>query len=636
MRNDVDFNLAGRLDSFVENAPNAVAMFDRDMRYLATSSAWLRDNKIEGPVIGSSHYDVFPELPERWRAMHQRALAGETFSEPGEAFERADGSIVWLRREVRPWRLPDGGVGGIVIFHQDVSEMKAAETELAGREAHLRSILATVPEAMITIDEQGIVTSFSTNAAALFGYRPEEVVGRNVRMLMPEPYRAEHDGYLSNYLTTGEARIIGYGRLVHAVTKDGTVFPVELSVGEAGANGRRIFTGFLRDLTSRQKMEQELRQSQKMEAVGQLTGGIAHDFNNILTAIIANLELLGPQLRDPDQRELADEAHGAAQDGAKLAAQLLAFGRRQPLNPQPTDVGALISNFAGLLRRTLGETIALEIVATPPPPLTVVDAAQLQNALLNLAINARDAMPRGGRLTIDVSPARLDSDYAQMYPEVRTGRYVLIAVSDTGSGMSEAVRRRAFEPFFTTKPMGAGTGLGLSMVYGFVKQSGGHIQIYSEMGHGTSVRIFLPVADATAAAEEEQGMQTPELPKGSETILLVEDDPRLRRVLSRRLRSLGYQVFEAENGAAALAELAERPEAALLFTDMVMPGGMTGLELAEAAVAIKPRLKILFTSGYAEPAIARLGQQKGAWLKKPYTAEELAETIRAVLREQAG
>ncbi len=636
MRNDVDFNLAGRLDSFVENAPNAVAMFDRDMRYLATSPAWLRDNKIEGPVIGSSHYDVFPELPERWRAMHQRALAGETFSEPGEAFERADGSIVWLRREVRPWRLPDGGVGGIVIFHQDVSEMKAAETELAGREAHLRSILATVPEAMITIDEQGIVTSFSTNAAALFGYRPEEVVGRNVRMLMPEPYRAEHDGYLSNYLRTGEARIIGYGRLVQAVTKDGTVFPIELSVGEACANGRRIFTGFVRDLTSRQKMEQELRQSQKMEAVGQLTGGIAHDFNNILTAIIANLELLAPEIGDADQRELVDEAHGAAQDGAKLAAQLLAFGRRQPLNPQPTNVGALISNFAGLLRRTLGETIALEIAAPPSPPPTVVDAAQLQNALLNLTINARDAMPRGGRLSIEVSPARLDADYAQMYPEVRTGRYVLVAISDTGVGMSEAVRRRAFEPFFTTKPTGAGTGLGLSMVYGFVKQSGGHIQIYSELGHGTSVRVFLPVADAAAAAEQEKGMQAPELPKGSETIMLVEDDPRLRRVLSRRLRSLGYQVFEAENGAAALAELAELPEVALLFTDMVMPGGMTGLELAEAALAIKPSLKILFTSGYAEPAIARRGQQKGARLKKPNTAEELAETIREVLREQAG
>ncbi len=634
MHNEVDLSLAGRLDSFIENAPTAVAMFDRDMRYLATSPAWLRDYKIEGPVVGRSHYDVFPEIPDHWRAIHRRALDGEALSDPCEAFHRTDGSIQWLRWGVRPWRLADGGVGGVVIFTQDVTEMKAAELELAAREAHLRSILATVPEAMIIIDEQGIVTSFSANAAALFGYSPDEVVGQNVKMLMPKPYRAEHDAYVGNYLRTGEARIIGYGRLVEAVTKDGTVFPVELSVGEASASGRRIFTGFLRDLTSRQRMEHELRQSQKMEAIGQLTGGVAHDFNNILTAIIANLELLTPLLKDPDHRELASEAHGAAQDGAKLASQLLAFGRRQPLNPEPTDVGPLISNFSSLLRRTLGETIELRIVSPQSPQFTVVDAAQLQNALLNLTINARDAMPRGGRLTIEVSPVRLDADYAQMYPEVRTGRYVLIAVSDSGSGMSEEVRRRAFEPFFTTKATGAGTGLGLSMVYGFVKQSGGHIQLYSESGRGTSVRIFLPVAEgAVGAAGRAPEGQTPELAKGSEGILLVEDDPRLRRVLSRRLRGLGYQIFEADNGAVALAQLAVLPEIALIFTDMVMPGGMTGLELAEAALAMKPGVKILFTSGYAEPAIARLGQKKGAWLKKPYTADELAETIREVLRE---
>jgi PAS domain S-box-containing protein len=635
MHNEVDLRLAGRLDAFIENAPTAVAMFDRDMRYLATSAAWLSDYKIEGPVVGRSHYDVFPEIPEHWRAIHRRALAGEALSDPCEAFHRADGSIQWLRWGVRPWRLPDGGVGGVVLFSQDVTEMKAAELELAGREAHLRSILATIPEAMIIIDEQGIITSFSANAAALFGYRPEEVVGQNVKILMPEPYRAEHDGYVSNYLRTGEARIIGYGRLVQAVTKDGAVFPVELSVGEAGANGRRTFTGFIRDLTSRQKMEQELRQSQKMEAIGQLTGGVAHDFNNILTAIIANLELLAPQLGDPDYRELANEAHDAARDGAKLAAQLLAFGRRQPLNPEPTDVGPLISNFAGLLRRTLGETSELKIVAPQSQQFTVIDAAQLQNALLNLTINARDAMPRGGRLTIEVSPVRLDADYAQTYPEVRTGRYVLIAVSDSGLGMSEDIRRRAFEPFFTTKPTGAGTGLGLSMVYGFVKQSGGHIQIYSEPGRGTSVRIFLPVSEGAIGASG-PAPETHELAKGSEAILLVEDDPRLRRVLSRRLRGLGYQIFEAENGAAALAQLAVLPEVALIFTDMVMPGGMTGLELAEAALALRPGLRVLFTSGYAEPAIARLGQKKGAWLKKPYTADELAETIREVLHEPAG
>ncbi len=632
-----DFTLTGRLDSFIENAPDAAAMFDRDMRYIAASPRWLSDYKIDGTVTGRSHYEVFPEIPERWRETHRRALAGEAFSEECEAFPRADGSIQWLRREVRPWRFPEGEVGGIVIFTHDVTAMKVAENESVEREAHLRSILATVPDAMIVTDEQGVVTSFSATATALFGYRSDEIVGRSVSLLMPKIVRAEHDSYVANYLRTGEAHIIGYGRVVQAIAKDGTAAPVELTVGEADVNGRRIFTGFLRDLTSRQKIEEELRQSQKMEAVGQLTGGIAHDVNNTLMVIIANLELLAADLTDPDQRELANEAQEAAQDGAKLAAQLLAFGRRQPLNPEPTEVASLIDSLAGLLRQTLGETIELTIITPRSSGPTIVDAVQLQNALLNLAINARDAMPGGGRLTIEVSPIQLDADYAQMYPEVRTGRYVLITLSNSGVGMSPEVRRRAFEPFFTTKPTGAGAGLGLSMVHGFVKQSGGHIQLYSEPGRGTSVRIYLPVAHAseaeTAMAPDEQ---LPELQRGSETILLVEDDPRLRRVLSRRLRGLGYQIFEAENSAAALAHLAAQPEIALIFTDMMMPGGMTGLELAEAALAERPDLKILFTSGYAEPSVVGLGHKKGAWLKKPYTAEELADTIRDVLEDWRG
>ena len=397
---------------------------------------------------------------------------------------------LWVAR-----KSDDDAIRFVLQNNSDVTGLKRAQADLATREAHLRSILDTVPEAMIVIDEQGLVTSFSAAAAKLFGYRPEEVIGRNVKMLMPEPYRSEHDRYIANYLRTGEARIIGYGRLVKGLTKDGAVFPMELAVGEARADGERIFTGFVRDLTSRQKMEEELRQSQKMEAVGQLTGGVAHDFNNHLTAIIANLEMLYPRLDDSEQREHVKEALDAAHEGAKLAAQLLAFGRRQALNPKPTDIGPLVSTFADLLRRTLGEAIELRILVVGSAHLAVVDASQLQNALLNLAINGRDAMPRGGRLTIEITQVRLDADYAQTYADIRTGRYVLITVSDTGSGMSEDVRRRAFEPFFTTKPTGVGTGLGLSMVYGFVKQSGGNIQIYSELGHGTSVRVFLPLAE---------------------------------------------------------------------------------------------------------------------------------------------
>ncbi len=543
------------------------------------------------------------------------------------------GSIVsiaslWVAR-----KSDDNAIRFVLQNNSDITGLKRAKADLATREAHLLSILDTVPEAMIVIDERGLVTSFSAAAAKLFGYRPEEVIGRNVRMLMPEPYRAEHDGYIANYLRTGEARIIGYGRLVKGLTKDGAVFPMELAVGVARANGERIFTGFVRDLTSRQKMEEELRQSQKMEAVGQLTGGVAHDFNNLLTAIIANLEMLYPRVTDPEQREHVKEALDAAQDGAKLASQLLAFGRRQSLNSKPTDVGPLVSSFADLLRRTLGEAIELQIVVEGSGHLTVIDGSLLMNALLNLAINARDAMPHGGRLTIEITHVRLDADYAQTYPDIRTGRYVLITVTDTGSGMSEEVRQRAFEPFFTTKATGAGTGLGLSMVYGFVKQSGGNIQIYSEIGQGTSVRVFLPLSESagSSAGPDAAEPREADLPGGAEIILIVEDDPRLRRVLSKRLRSLGYEVIEADSGAAAMAQLATRPEVAMIFTDMVMPGGMTGYELAQAALAIKPDIKVLFTSGYAEPAIVRLGQKTGAWLKKPYTADELAEKVRSVL-----
>jgi len=244
-------------------------------------------------------------------------------------------------------------------------------------------------------------------------------------------------------------------------------------------------------------------------------------------------------------------------------------------------------------------------------------------------------MPRGGGLTIDIAHVRLDADYAQMYPDIRTGRYVLITVTDTGSGMSEEVRRRAFEPFFTTKPTGVGTGLGLSMVYGFVKQSGGQIQIYSEVGRGTSVRVYLPVSESVLPEAPGASASAAEMPQGSETILLVEDDPRLRRVLSRRLRSLGYQVVEAEDGPTALAQMIARTDVALIFTDMVMPGGMTGYELAKAALDMKPGVKILFTSGYAEPAMVQLGLKAGPWLKKPYTADELAEKVRAILRDHA-
>jgi PAS domain S-box-containing protein len=496
---------------------------------------WTRQEAI-GRVVHELLQTKYPvPRSEIVASLRERGSWEGEFDHQTKAGSAVSIASLWVAR-----KSDDNAIRFVLQNNIDISGLKRAQAELATRAAHLRSILDTVPEAMIVLDEQGQVTSFSTTAAKLFGYREDEVIGRQVKMLMPEPYRTEYDGYLANYRGTGGAGIIGYGRLVKGLTKDGAVFPMELTVGEAHADGERIFTGFVRDLSSRQKMEEELRQSQKMEAIGQLTGGVSHDFNNLLTAIIANLEMHYPHVVEPDQREHVQEALDAAQDGAKLAAQLLAFGRRQPLNPKTIDVGPLVSSFKGLLQRTLGETIELRILGVGSAHLTVVDSSQLLNALLNLSINARDAMPGGGQLTIETTHVRHDADYAQPYPDIHPGHYVLVTVTDTGSGMSEEVRRRAFEPFFTTKPTGAGTGLGLSMVYGFVKQSGGHIQLNSELGRGTSVRVYLPVADSTESDAEPGALEARrlDLPQGSEMILLVEDDPRLLRVLSKRLRSL--------------------------------------------------------------------------------------------------
>ncbi|MDK1491245.1 PAS domain S-box protein [Sinorhizobium sp. 7-81] len=514
----------------------------------------------------------------------------------------------------------------------DITNLKRAQADLAAREAHLRSILDTVPEAMVVINESGAISSFSAAAERLFGYAESDVVGSNVKILMPSPHREAHDHYLNNYLRTGERRIIGIGRVVAGLRKDGTVFPMELSVGEAMSDGRRIFTGFIRDLTSRQRIEEELRQAQKMEAVGQLTGGLAHDFNNLLTVITGNLEMIEARLQDERLKGFLREAQAAADDGAKLTAQLLAFGRRQPLNPKLVDVGELVTNFSKLLTRTLGETIDLSTIVNGSSNLALIDVSQLQNSLLNLGLNARDAMQDGGRLTIEISTTILGRDYALMYPEIRMGHYVLVAVTDTGVGMTEDVRRHAFEPFYTTKGTGAGTGLGLSMVYGFVKQSGGHIQLYSELDRGTSVRIFLPAARgesqlAQIGADENAAPEP--IPTGHETILVVEDDARVRRVVVSRLRDAGYSVIEAEAGAQALQLLAEHPEVSLVFTDMIMPGGMNGGELAQHVRSLRPNVKTLLTSGYAEPNAA--GGAAGSWLQKPYTARELAVRLRELL-----
>jgi PAS domain S-box-containing protein len=547
-------------------------------------------------------------------------------------FDR-DGHRVTVATQWVLHRDKSGVPSSILEINIDVSEERRSQAVLEEREARLRSVLETAPDAIITINESGIVQSFSQAAEKLFGYAAGEVIGRNVKMLMPQPYQGEHDGYLARYQRTGEKRIIGIGRKVEARKKDGSIFPMELAVGEVKAGVSRIFTGFIRDLTARERMESDLRQAQKMEAVGQLTGGLAHDFNNLLTAISGNLEMLEPRLDDAGDRELLKEAQEATELGAQISNRLLAFGRRQPLNPKSIDLNSLTLNMTDLLRRTLGEAIALETILDPEMPPIVSDAGQVENALLNLTINGRDAMPKGGRLVIETRRAELDARYAAEHAEVTAGSYAMLAVTDTGTGMTAEVQQRAFEPFYTTKGPGLGSGLGLSMVHGFAKQSGGHVQIYSELGHGTTVRIYLPIHAEKATPTDKIESQLAK-PKGKgERILLVEDDPRVRRVSLRRLKQLGYSIIEAESGPAAMAAI-ERGEAFdLLFTDVVMAGGMSGIELAQQVRQKRPDVKILFTSGYAGPAVMSKGllTENAGWLGKPYSTDQLLAKLRALL-----
>jgi PAS domain S-box-containing protein len=351
---------------------------------------WSRDGAV-GKVVHELLGTIFPRPVAEIRAIlrEQGSWAGEI------THHHRDGQPIYVATRFVSPRTADGDAAVIVQTNTDITDLRDAQRDLAAQQAHLQSILDTVPEAMVVIDEGGIVTSFSAAAGRLFGYEERELLGQNVKQLMPSPDREAHDGYIGRYLRTGERRIIGLGRVVTGRRKDGSTFPMELAVGEATSNGQRIFTGFIRDLTSRHRMEAELRQAQRMEAVGQLTGGLAHDFNNLLTVITGNLEMLEPRLTDQRQHELLEEAQAAAQDGAKLTSQLLAFGRRQPLNPRLIDLGILVSSFSDLLRRSLGEAIEFRTIVSGAANFAQVDASQLQNALLNLVLNARDAMPKG-------------------------------------------------------------------------------------------------------------------------------------------------------------------------------------------------------------------------------------------------
>jgi len=381
--------------------------------------------------------------------------------------------------------------------------------------------------------------------------------------------------------------------------------------------------------------ESQVRQAQKMEAVGQLTGGVAHDFNNILTVITGTIEILGDAVKDrPHLAQITSLISAAAARGADLTQHLLAFARRQPLQPRNTDVNTLIIDAARLLRPTLGEQIEIESMLAHDSAPALIDPSQLSTAILNLALNARDAMPDGGKLTLETKNVVLDDDYAGMNSDVKPGHYVMIAVSDTGTGIPANLIDKVFEPFFTTKDVGKGSGLGLSMVYGFVKQSNGHIKIYSEEGHGTTVKLYLPQATGVAGVADvaaEAGV--PAFERGDKSILIVEDDALVREYVVTQIGNLGYKTLAASKATEALAIINGPDPIDLLFTDVIIPGGLNGRQLATEALIRRPGLKVLYTSGYTENAIVHHGRLDAGvlLLPKPYLSSDLARMIQTAL-----
>jgi PAS domain S-box-containing protein len=522
---------------------------------------------------------------------------------------------------------------------------EAADQALDFSEQQFRILVESVTDyAIYMLDASGHVKSWNTGAQRIKGYSADEILGQHFSRFYTENDRRNGMPQRALEAAVREGKWEGEG---WRVRKDGSQLWANAVIHPIGdEDGGLIgFAKVTRDITERRKQQEALEkaqaafvQAQKMEAVGQLTGGIAHDFNNLLTSIIGSIDVVerGGGITAEEPRRLLGIAKRSAERGASLTQRLLAFSRRQALDPRQTDVNRLVAGMSELLHRTLGEDIGIETVLAGGIWRTFVDPNQLENALLNLAINARDAMPDGGKLTIETGNTYLDDDYAAMNAEVAAGQYVLIAVSDTGEGMPEAVISRAFEPFYTTKPEGKGTGLGLSQVYGFVKQTGGHVKIYSEPGHGTTVKVYLARHLMEVQIEEPPSRPDFSVMGEGQTILSVEDDEDVREYTRVALTSLGYRVFEAGDGLSALRILEERPEVALLFTDVGLPG-MNGRRLVQEARNRLPDLKVLYTTGYARNAIVHHGLLDAdvELLPKPFTVETLGRKIRQVLHRQS-
>jgi PAS domain S-box-containing protein len=587
-------------------------------------------------IEGQGFFEVMDKVYRTGEPFTGRGLAARLQRAPDAPLEQRFINLIY-----QPIVEADGSISGIFVEGSDVTDRVEAEESLRRLaetleqqvEARTRErdmVWRTSQDLFVLIEPDGAYDTVNPAWTAALGYTHEELVGRNAATLIhPEDLQARAADL--ERVAQGEALRDLDLRLQ---AKDGSYR--WFSWTTAPAEGGQIFCEG-RDITDRRSLEEQLRQAQKMEAVGQLTGGIAHDFNNLLTGIIGSLELLQKRIaqgRTADLDRFVGAATTSANRAAALTHRLLAFSRRQPLDPKPVDANRLISSMEDLLRRTIGEAIQFELITAGGLWRTLCDPHQLESSILNLAINARDAMPDGGKLTIETCNAHLDNAYAARQREVKPGQYICICVTDTGTGMTSDVIERAFDPFFTTKPMGRGTGLGLSMIYGFTRQSDGYVKIYSELGQGTTVRLYLPRFRGEEGDEEANVQRTLDMHRADagETVLVVEDEASVRELVVEVLSELGYHTLEAVDGPSGLQMIEAAPAIDLLITDVGLPG-LNGRQLADAARNLKPGLQVLFMTGYAENAAVGHGflEPGMEMITKPFPLDVLAERIRRMI-----
>lgn len=618
-------------EGVVETVHVPLVVLDRSLRLLAANPAFQKTFQHGGEQELGHPFDELAggawsraSLPERLRAVAQgqASFGGLEIETELPGIGRR---IVLV--SARP--IPVPSLRRALVALEDITERREAENALVASETRLRNVLETAADGIVTVDDRGIVESFNPAAERMFGWRREEIVGRNVALLMPEPFSEQHDDFIRRYLQTGETRVIGIGREVLGRRKDGSEFPLEISLSVQESDGHQ-FTAILRDLTDRKQLEEEFLQAQKMEAIGRLAGGIAHDFNNLLMGVMSGCRIALNQLpADSPARPFLEDVIGETQKGSRLTRQLLDFSRKRSFTPRPIHLDEVILGAEKMVRKLIGEDIELSVEVAEKGLAIVADPGQIEQVLMNLVVNARDAMPGGGHLWIRLE--RSDGALLRHAGE-RMQAAARLSVRDNGAGMSEDVRRHAFEPFYTTKRVGEGTGLGLSTVYGIVKEFGGHIEIESAPGRGCTFHLEFPLSQA--AVEREQ-VDTPpvEVEGGDETILVVEDERLVRASIRHLLESLGYRVLEAAGPEEALGLCEKEGEGIdLLLTDIVMPG-LSGGELARRLQARFPGLRALFMSAFSGRRLVEEGRLEAGQptLEKPFTQEELAAKVREVL-----